>query len=113
MALLVQDTPAEVRFQVSGKVAGSLVSELRRVWSKYQSLVFWQRVVVDLSDASECDASGEHLLARMLQNGAQFSARTPSSLDLLRLVSDRAASMERAGHRRTAVVQAGVRAGAA
>ncbi len=94
MALLVHDSPAEVRFQVSGQLSGSLVSELGQVWSQHQSLVFWQKVVVDLSAVSDCDAAGEQLLARILQNGGQMSARTPISLELLRRVSDRAARMK-------------------
>ncbi len=107
MALIVHDSPAEVRFQVSGKLTGSVVSDLGRLWSEYQSLVSWQKVVVDLSAVSDCDAPGEHLLARILQSGAQLSARTPASLELLRRVSDRAARLERARQTRPPLVRAG------
>lgn len=107
MALLIQDSPVEVRFLVSGKLEGALVSELATALAQYQSLVFWQKVVIDLSDVSECDRAGEQLLARILQNGAQFSARTAASLDLLRRVSDRAAHMARALHKRPPFMSAG------
>lgn len=107
MALLIHESAAEVRFEVSGKLAGATVSELGLVWSQHQSQIFWQKVVVDVSTVSDCDAAGEQLLARILANGAQFSARTPESLDLLRRVSDRAARLERARRTPVSVLTAG------
>jgi hypothetical protein len=95
MGILIEDKPAEIRMHVQGGLMDTAVSELNLCWSNYQAGDFWQKLVVDLSAASECDTAGECLLARMMQEGAQFSARTSVSLEMLRRVTERASRLDR------------------
>ena len=81
--LHVRDGSEEVRVELCGNLAGSLVEQLRTIWEASQSSLFWRRFVVDISALTGYDREGHQLLHLLHQHGAVFAASTARSLDFL------------------------------
>jgi hypothetical protein len=81
--LHVRDGSNEVRVEVCGNFAGSVVEQLKTIWNASQPTLFWQRFVVDISGLTGYDREGHQLLHLLHQHGAIFAAATPRSLDFL------------------------------
>jgi hypothetical protein len=67
-------TDAEQRWTLCGQLAGLWVAELRACWQHGRKISGTVRAVVDLSDVTFIDQSGEKLLSEMSSDGAEFIA---------------------------------------
>ena len=65
----------EDRWILCGKLAGPWVGELRSNWDQVRDRSRGRRHVIDLSDVTVIDKSGEELLAALREEGAEFVAR--------------------------------------
>jgi anti-anti-sigma regulatory factor len=77
-------TETERRWTLCGQLAGPWVAELRECWDQSQQTGGETRAVVDLSDVTFIDESGEQLLSEMRSNGAEFVARGVETKHLLK-----------------------------
>lgn len=68
------DTAEGQRWSLCGRLAGPWVDELRSCWQQAQERAPRARTVVDLTDVSFIDESGETLLAEMEISGATLLA---------------------------------------
>jgi hypothetical protein len=67
-------TEAEQRWTLCGQLAGPWVAELRTCWQHGRRAGGAARPVIDLSDVTFIDQSGERLLSEMSRDGAEFVA---------------------------------------
>ena len=74
LRIAINDTASEQRWILQGQLAGPWVPELRSSWDKTQSGRQGRKCVVDLSDVTFIDKSGEKMLRAMMKEGAQFIA---------------------------------------
>src|SRR5258707_15620139 len=68
-------TANEDRWILSGQLAGPWVAELRSNWDQVRDRSRGRRYVIDLSDLTLIDKSGESLLGELRGEGAEFVAR--------------------------------------
>lgn len=74
LKITVVETPTERRLVLYGKLVGSWIGELRAVWENLLQQPGHRRLVVDLNDVTLIDDSADHLLAAMLEQGAELVA---------------------------------------
>ena len=86
-SLQVLDGSDEVRVEICGRLAGSVLTQIQETWEASQSDLFWRRFVVDISSMTGYDAGGHEFLHRLHRFGAIFCAATPQSLDYLEEIS--------------------------
>ena len=72
------------RWTLCGQLAGLWVTELRACWEHGQRAVDSTHRVVDLSDVTFIDESGERLLSEMRRSGAEFVAAGVATKHLLK-----------------------------
>jgi len=65
----------EQRWVLCGQLAGPWVAELRSNWDKVRDPTRGRRYVIDLSDVTLIDESGERLLGELKEQRAEFVAR--------------------------------------
>ncbi len=65
----------EVRWILSGRLAGAWVAEFRSNWDHTRDITRSRRQVIDLSDVISIDERGEGLLGELKSEGAEFVAR--------------------------------------
>jgi hypothetical protein len=85
-------TETEQWWTLCGQLAGPWVAELRVCWEHGRQIAGKAHPVVDLSEVTFIDESGEGLLAEMRNSGAQFVAAgvdTKYLLDNLRAKGER------------------------
>src|SRR5690242_16296584 len=70
------------RWQLCGRLAGAWVDELRACWSASRR-VPGARIVLDLTDVTFIDESGEELLSELQTAGVEFVAAGVENKDLL------------------------------
>jgi hypothetical protein len=63
------------RWILCGQLAGPWVAELRSNWDQVRDRSRGRRCVIDLSDVTSIDESGEGLLGELRDEGAEFVAR--------------------------------------
>ena len=68
-------TGSEVRWILCGQLAGPWVAELRSNWDQVRNRFRGRRHVIDLSDVTLIDDSGEGLLGELRGEGAELVAR--------------------------------------
>ncbi len=68
-------TVNEERWILSGQLAGPWVPELRSNWDQMRDRSCGRRYVIDLSDVTLIDDSGEGLLGELRGEGAELVAR--------------------------------------
>jgi hypothetical protein len=86
-------TDTEQRWTLCGQLAGPWVAEVRECWEHGRKIAGGADPLVDLSDVTFIDESGEKLLSEMRSNGAKFVAagvETKHLLDNLRVNGERA-----------------------
>ncbi len=76
-------TETEQRWTLCGRLTRPWVAELRTSWERCQQNGDLARIVVDLSDVTFIDESGEKLLSEMGRDGAEFVACGVETKDLL------------------------------
>jgi anti-anti-sigma regulatory factor len=67
-------TVSEERWILSGRLAGPWVPELRSNWDQLRDRSCGRRCVIDLSDVTLIDDSGEGLLSELRDEGAELVA---------------------------------------
>ncbi len=77
-------TEIEHRWTLCGQLTGPWVAELRECWEHGGRLAAGARAVVDLSDVTFIDESGEQLLSQMRSDGAEFVAAGVDTKHLLK-----------------------------
>jgi len=75
LKITVFDGGAKKTLLVEGKVVEPWVSELELAWNRAQQTSRGSRIVVDLSGVTRIDPKGEAVLAAMVAQGAQPSAK--------------------------------------
>ena len=65
-------TASEERWILCGQLAGAWVSELRSTWKSSQAESNGHKRIVDLSEVTFIDESGETLLRELKRGGAEF-----------------------------------------
>ena len=65
----------EERWILAGQLAGPWVEELRSNWDQVRDRSRARRYVIDLSDVTCVDESGEGLLGELRDEGAEFVAK--------------------------------------
>ncbi len=68
-------TVDEERWILCGQLAGPWVAELRSNWDQVRDRSGSRRYVIDLSDVTLIDGSGEGLLGELRNEGAEFVAK--------------------------------------
>jgi hypothetical protein len=76
-------TDSGQRWTLCGQLAGPWVAELRGCWEHRSQAGVNTHTVVDLSDVTFIDESGEKLLSQMRSNGAKFVAAGVDTTHLL------------------------------
>jgi ABC-type transporter Mla MlaB component len=81
-------TAGEQRWTLCGKLSGPWVAELRSIWERVRCRSEKKSHVVDLSDVTSIDDTGESLLREMKEGGARFVARGPDMRHILNHLHD-------------------------
>ncbi len=77
-------TETEQRWTLCGQLTGPWVAELRACWEHGRQSAIDTHAVVDLSDVTFIDESGEQLLSEMRSGGAEFVAGGVDTKHLLK-----------------------------
>ena len=77
-------TKTEQRWTLSGQLTRPWVAELRACWEHGREAGDHSHIVVDLSDVTFIDESGERLLSEMRSDGAEFVAAGVETNHLLK-----------------------------
>jgi hypothetical protein len=85
-------TETEQRWTLCGQLTGPWVAELRACWAHLRQVAGKSHTVVDLSEVTFIDESGEKLLWEMRSEGAEFVA---SGVDTKHLLKNLRAKGER------------------
>ena len=72
LRIAINETAAEQRWTLQGRLAGENVAELDSSWERTQSGRQGRKCVVDLSDVTFIDKDGEEILRAMMKEGARF-----------------------------------------
>jgi hypothetical protein len=78
----VQDRAHEFRIVIHGGLTGDSVRKVADTWASALG-ESQRRMVVDITDVSDCDGAGRELLRDMHVHGTHLAAKTPESLALL------------------------------
>jgi hypothetical protein len=82
-------TETEQRWTLCGRLTRPWVAELRASWENGRQGGVSLRTVVDLSDVTFIDESGEKLLSEMGSDGAEFIAAGVETKHLLKNLKDK------------------------
>jgi|SRR5579871_5789130 len=74
LRICYSSTPLVEQWTLCGQLAGPWVQELRSCWENKRQAGSVSRSVIDLSDVTFIDESGEKLLAEMRGAGVEFVA---------------------------------------
>jgi anti-anti-sigma regulatory factor len=83
LRITIFDTPLEQRLVVEGKLTGPWVPELEAAWKKTRSESSGRRCIVDLSETTVIDQSGNRILIAMCNQGVQFIGHGVATLHLI------------------------------
>src|ERR1700722_1572766 len=83
-------TETEQRWTLCGRLTRPWVAELRASWENSRPGGANARMIVDLSDVTFIDESGERLLSEMGSDGAEFIAAGVETKDLLKNLKGKA-----------------------
>jgi hypothetical protein len=75
LRIINRATANEERWLLCGQLAGPWVAELRSNWDQVRDRSRGRKYVIDLSDVTSIDESGEGLLGELRDEGAEFVAR--------------------------------------
>lgn len=74
LRITVRKTASEERWILQGQLTSSSVSELVENWRRSCEQTSEERRLVDLSEVTSIDKTGEHALSMMIHSGAKFVA---------------------------------------
>jgi ABC-type transporter Mla MlaB component len=72
LKITITDTPTEQRITLSGKLIGSWIQELRRVWEQCRSQAAGRKVICDLNDVIQIDEGANALLTEMMAQDTEL-----------------------------------------
>jgi anti-anti-sigma regulatory factor len=81
-------TGIEQRWTLCGRLSGPWVAELRTCWERGRQVSGGANTLVDLSDVTFIDESGEKLLSEMRSAGAEFVAAGVATKHLVEHLKD-------------------------
>jgi anti-anti-sigma regulatory factor len=84
LRITLKKTETEQRWTLCGQLTGPWVVELRACWEYGRQAAIDTHAVVDLSDVTFIDESGEQLLSEMRSRGVEFVARGVDTQHLLK-----------------------------
>jgi ABC-type transporter Mla MlaB component len=76
------------RFQLAGRLSKDAARDLEQAWRTALSVIGKKRVIFDLSDLTNIDASGQELLSRWNCQGALLGAISHQARARLQLMTD-------------------------
>jgi ABC-type transporter Mla MlaB component len=97
LRITVRKTASEERWILQGQLTSSSVSELVENWKRSCERTSEAKRLVDLSEVTSIDKSGEHALSMMIHNGAMFVATGLYTRHLLANLGARIADMSSEG----------------
>lgn len=80
----ITDSPDERGWSLHGGLAGEWATELKLAWRKVRHQGDTHKCVIDLTQVTHIDRSGETVLAEMMAQGAEFVAKDLYTKGLLR-----------------------------
>jgi hypothetical protein len=89
LRITVVDSPTEQRLVLYGKLVGPWIGELQRVWESLRQQLGNRRSVIDLNEVTLIDDSADQLLATMLEQGAELTARSMANRWLIQALKAR------------------------
>jgi anti-anti-sigma regulatory factor len=83
------ETPAEEKWILHGRLTDPWVHELKRCWRKNHRTNVRRACIVDLSEVTCIDKSGEQLLCMLARNGVEFIASGTYTKHVLNEITNR------------------------
>jgi anti-anti-sigma regulatory factor len=74
LRITIAETLTEQRWTLEGRLVHPWVSELKSSWTRTETARRERRCVVDLTEVTFIDKSGEKVLAELCREGAEFVA---------------------------------------
>jgi hypothetical protein len=74
LKITITNTEREERWTLQGRLVGPWVEELKASWKRSNRTAQGRRRIVNLDEVTFIDKSGERMLRRMSNQGAQFVA---------------------------------------
>lgn len=99
LRITVRKTATEERWILQGQLTSSSVTELVENWRRACEDASEEKRLVDLSEVTSIDKSGEHALSMMIHNGARFVATGLYTRHLLANLGAHIADRESQGER--------------
>lgn len=75
LRITIADTPSQQKWILAGRLTKTCVDQLRVNWQEAQTERAGRDCLVDLRDVTFIDESGEKVLEKMMDEGAQFECR--------------------------------------
>src|SRR5580658_10640063 len=72
LRITIVDTPSEQNWILQGRLIGPWAAELRSTWKRAYAQRTGRSCIVDLSQVTFIDTSGERVLTKMMRAGAHF-----------------------------------------
>jgi ABC-type transporter Mla MlaB component len=74
LRITIAETPSEQRWTLEGRLVQPWISELQSCWTRTETARRERKCVVDLTDVTFIDKSGEKALAELSKEGAELIA---------------------------------------
>jgi membrane fusion protein (multidrug efflux system) len=83
LRITIENTPTEQTWILQGRIVRPWATELRYCWKKAHAECKGRKCIVDLSEVTFIDEHGERMLAKMMNEGAEFVVRGLYAKDIL------------------------------
>lgn len=90
LRITIENTPTEQTWILQGRVVRPWTAELRCCWKKAHAECQGRKCIVDLSEVTFIDENGERMLAKMMNEGAEFVVRGLYAKHILERLKDNA-----------------------
>jgi anti-anti-sigma regulatory factor len=84
LRITVVEGGADQKLMVEGKLTGPYIPELESAWNEVRHAGWSHQIVIDLSDVTSIDSSGEAALTAMVADGARLLANGVFTKHLIR-----------------------------
>jgi hypothetical protein len=95
LRITLNETPTEQQWTLQGRLVGPWAAQLRTCWDDSQAARQGRSCVVDVTNLTSVDESGEQVLRTMIREGAKFRACGVYTAHLLKSLGQRC---RRGGH---------------
>ncbi len=72
LKITITDTPTEQRITLSGKLIGTWIQELRKVWEQCRSQAVGRKIIFDLNNVIHIEEGANSLLREMMAEGTEL-----------------------------------------